>query len=362
MRAPLWLRLFASYAVVVLVGVGIAYLTVRLLAPRLFDEQVHGPGMGAGRGGGPAVREAFRSALNRALLVAVAVSVALAGGVAALVSRRVVRPVEQVRAATRRVASGNYDVRVPASPVPELAGLAADVNRLAEELAETETRRTRLVGDVAHEMRTPLTALDGYVEGLVDGLFPADGTTLTPVAGELRRLHRLADDLAALSRAQEGRFDLAVAACELGELARHCRDRLAPQFADAGVDLQVVATEPVDAEADRQRIEQVLTNLLGNALRATPAGGVVTVTVGRDAGTARVVVSDTGIGLAADDLDRIFERFYRVPAAEERGGRGSGIGLTIARSIARAHGGDLVATSEGPGRGAALTLTLPAAR
>lgn len=361
MRAPLQLRLFVSYAVVVLVGIGVAYLTVRLLAPRLFDQQVHGPGTGMGRGGGPAVREAFRSALNRALLVAVAVSVVLGGAIAALVSRRVVRPVEQVRGATRRIASGDYAVRVPASPVPELAGLAADVNHLAADLADTESRRTRLLGDVAHEMRTPLTALDGYVEGLVDGVFTADEATLTALTDELGRLHRLADDLASLSRAQEGRFDLVLAPCDLAELTRRCCARLAPQFADAGVELRVGADAAVPVRVDAQRIEQVLVNLLGNALHATPPGGVVTVELQQRAGKAGLTVSDTGVGLAAADLERIFERFYRVPSAQARAAGGSGIGLTIARSIAHAHGGGLVAASDGPGRGAAFTLTLPTA-
>lgn len=358
MRPRLWVRMLASYTVIIAVGAGVTYLTVRLLAPHLFDQQMHGQGM-RGMGAGQGTRQAFRSALNSALLVAVTISAAVAGLVAALVTRRIVHPVTAVRDATRRVAAGDYGVRVPVPPVPELAALAADVNTLAAALADTETRRTRLLGDVAHEMRTPLTALDGYVEGLVDGVFTADEQTLTALTEELRRLHRLADDLASLSRAEERRLDLHPAAVDLATIARRTADRLATQFADAGVALRVDADGEVVVVADRQRIEQVLTNLLGNAVAATAAGGAVTVAVRSRNATATVTVSDTGLGLVAEDVERVFERFYRVPGERRRQPGGSGIGLTIARSIARAHGGELTAASDGPGTGARFTLTLP---
>ena len=364
MRIRLSIRLFASYAAVIVVGAIIAYVTVRVLAPRLFDERM-GSGRGSGGSGtGISVRAAFRSSLNTALVVAVTVSAAVAGLIAVGVSQRIARPITDVREATGRIAGGDYAARAPASGIPELAGLAEDVNSLAAALTDTETRRVRLLGDVAHEMRTPLTVLDGYVEGLVDGVFTADQRTLDALAHEVHRLHRLADDLASLSRAEEGRLELHVENTDLSALTRGTVERLRAQFTDAGIALRLEAGEPVPVRGDAQRLEQALTNLLGNALAATPSGGTVTVRVGRRGDGAELSVTDTGVGLSPDELERVFERFYRAPgpATGTRRRAGTGIGLTIARSIARAHGGELSALSAGPGTGARFTLRLPALR
>ena len=363
MRLPL--RLFLSYAVVVLIGAVVAYLTVRLLAPALFDHQVgmmNGTGMGMDMGMGAAaqagVQNAFLSALDTALIAGVAASVAAAGGAAWFVTRRLLRPLDAVRAATTQIAGGRYEVSVPLPSEPELAALAADVNTLAAALASTETRRTRLLGDVAHELRTPLTSLDGYVEGLIDGVFAPSPEVFASLTEELRRLHRLADDLSSLSRAQEQGLDLHPVDADLADLMRRAATRLRPQFQDAQVTLTVHDGPVVPVHVDPDRITQVLTNLLGNALLATPAGGTVTVTARPSARGGEVVVTDTGVGLSEPDLERVFERFYRAPGQPRRSS-GSGIGLTIARGIARGHGGDISAASAGPGRGASFTVLLP---
>ncbi|MGE5290910.1 MAG: sensor histidine kinase [Micromonosporaceae bacterium] len=359
------LRLFISYAVVVVIGAAVAYVTVRLLAPPLFDHRMSmldggHRGMGPGGQGSPAstVRSAFLSALTTALLVGVLASVVAAVLAAAFVTRRLLRPLNAVRAATRRIAAGRYQASVPVPRVPELAALAGDVNTLATELASTEARRTRLLGEVAHEMRTPLTALEGYMEGLIDGVFAPEPEVLGAASDELRRLRRLAGDLSALSRAEEQRLDLHPADADLADLARRAAGRLAPQFTDGNVTLTVNADGPLPVRADADRITQVLTNIIGNALAATPAAGAVTVEARAAGRRAEVAVSDTGVGLAAEDLERVFERFYRAPGQPRRSS-GSGIGLTIARNIARAHGGEVTASSAGPGRGATFVLTLP---
>jgi histidine kinase len=361
MRLRLPVRLFASYLVVILVGAATAYLTVRLLVPPLFDHQMGSAGMMGGFGRGEtstSPHAALISALNTALLVAVLASAAVGGAVAAFVTARLLRPLHDVRSATRRIAAGNYDVSVPMPRQPELAELATDVNTLASTLKQTEARRTRLLGDVAHEMRTPLTALDGYVEGFIDGVFIPDSQSLAAVSEELRRLHRLADDLSTLSRADERRLDLHLADADLAGVVQDACRRLQPQFDDAEVRLTVPASLPVPVRVDADRMTQVLTNVLGNALVATPAGGTVTVTIDHQDDVARVRVSDTGVGFAADEEERIFERFYRSDSARRRSA-GSGVGLTIARGIARAHDGDLKASSAGVGQGATVTLTLP---
>ena len=367
MRMRLPVRLFISYAAVIAIGAAVTYVTVRLLAPALFDQHMNmlggdqtgmSPGMGGQSGTAGSVQSAFTSALTTALLVGVLASVAAAGLAAAFVTSRLLRPLNAVRAATRRIAAGHYQASVPVPGVPELAALAGDVNTLAAELASTEARRTRLLGEVAHEMRTPLTALGGYAEGLIDGVFAPEPEILGAVSDELRRLRRLADDLSALSRAEEQRLELHPADADLAGLARRAAGRLAPQFADRQVTLAVHAPGPLPVRADPDRITQVLTNIIGNALAATPAEGTVTVQARTAGQRAEVSVTDTGAGLAAGDLERVFERFYRAPGQPRRSG-GSGIGLTIARNIARAHGGEVTASSPGPGRGATFVLTLP---
>lgn len=364
MRVRLAARLFASYVLVVAVGALTAFLTVRLLLPPLFEHRMgaaDSPGMGMhGASGAESPREALVPALDTALLVGVAATTVAAGLVAAFVTSRLLRPLEHVRAATRRIAAGDYRAAVPLPAEPELAALAADVNTLAGTLADTETRRTRLLGDVAHEMRTPVTALDGYVEGLVDGVFTADPQTLQAMSEELHRLHRLAEDLSSLSRTEERRVELRTVDADLAAIAQAAARRLRPQFDDAGVVLTVRAEQSVPVRADVDRVGQVLTNLLGNALRATPRGGTVVLEVSREHGSALARVRDTGVGLDPQDRERVFERFYRASDGLPRSG-GSGVGLTIARGLARAHGGDLTAASPGRGHGATFTLTLPVA-
>jgi signal transduction histidine kinase len=365
MRARLPVRLFVSHTAVAAVGALVAYLAVRLLVPRLFDQRMGmmgGSGMGMGMGSGDQTMRqthaALLPALNSALGVGLLASVVVAAAAAVLVTRRLLLPLDAVRAATRQIAAGRYDGHVPLATEPELAALAADVNTLARTLADTESRRTRLLGDVAHEMRTPLAALDGYVEGLIDGVFTPTPETLASLSEEIRRLHRLSDDLSGLSRAQEQHFDLHLAGADLADLVRRAATRLAPQFEDAAIELVVDAGTALAARVDADRVIQVLTNLLGNALLATPAGGTVRI-VARGVGDhAEITVTDTGVGLEVQDTERVFERFYRV-LGHPRRSAGSGVGLTIARGIARAHGGDITASSAGRGHGASFTVVLP---
>jgi len=365
MRFPM--RLFITYIVVIAVGAVIAFVTIRLIAPRFFIREIDVvfnnfvPIVGSAKARRDlriSARGAFESALTTSLLLGTLASVIAAVIAAGIVTSRLMHPINAVRSATRQIAAGRYEARVPLPSDPDLAGIAADVNTLAATLGDTEARRSRLLGEVAHEMRTPLTALEGYLEGLIDGVFAPEPEVLSAASDELRRLRRLADDLSALSRAQEQQLDLKLADTDLAGLAGKAASRLAPQFSDAGVTLTVEAGPPLPVWGDPDRITQVLTNIIGNALTATPAGGSVTVHAREHLRQALVVVADTGAGLAAADLERVFERFYRAPGQPRRA-PGSGIGLTIARNIAQAHGGNVTAASAGPGRGATFTLALP---
>lgn len=359
-------RLVVSHLLVAAVGALATFAIVRAVAPPLFDRALRrgpgGPGPGSGR---LLVQDQFTSAVDTSLLLGVGAGVAAAAILGAAAAYRLTRPLDALGEATRRMASGDYATDVPQPGTKELDDLADDIRGLGGSLAQTEARRIRLLGEVAHEMRTPLTVVDGYVEGIIDGVLPADDATLGLLSSEVRRLRRLADDLSSLSRAEEGRLALAVRPGDLGEVVRHAAERLRPQAEDGSVDLSIVVPSgPVVADLDPDRVAQVVTNLVGNALRATGPGGGVSVEVDTPAADrARVRVSDTGEGLAPEDLERVFERFYRVPTRRrgDPGGTGSGIGLTISRRIAAAHGGTLTAASPGPGRGATFTLTLPRA-
>ncbi len=349
-------RLFGSYAIVGLTAVVTLVVTIAIHAPDLFTARIRE----AGEHGEIEAesRAAFGHALWRALPVAIVLSAVVAALIALFVARRILKPVSQVRAATRRLAEGHYDERVAEPAELELAALARDVNRLAEALETTERRRARLISEVAHEMRTPLTVANGYVEGVLDGVFEPSEEVLSNVAEELARLQHLATDLATLSRSEEGAIDLGLVDIDLNELTEAAIARLRPQYDDKGVTIAIADGPALPVRVDHDRVLQVLTNLLGNALTYTAQGGRVEVVTACDAGTASVEVRDDGVGIAPSDLDLVFERFFRVSGLDRPPG-GSGIGLTVARGIARAHGGDIRASSPGVGHGATFTLVLP---
>ena len=361
-------RLVISHLLVAILGALATFLIVRQLAPALFDEtlrraQVGGPrGPGQGMGANAGLREQFATAVDQALLIGALVGAAVAALFGILAAWRFIRPLGALRAAARRIADGDYDTTVAVPTEVELADLARDVNSLGRTLAETEARRLQLLGEVAHEMRTPLTVIDGYVEGMIDDVLPMDNTSLGHVGEESRRLRRLADDLSALSRAEEGRLQLSMARTDVSLVVAVAAERLRPQAEDAGLVLRIDCDGPVWAIVDGDRIGQVVTNLVGNAIRATPPGGSLTVTCTGNTEQVQFSVADTGEGLAADDLSRVFERFYRVRGrAGTSTESGTGIGLTISRGIIRAHGGELVAASRGRGQGATFTVSLPRA-
>lgn len=365
-------RMVLSHLLVALLAGLATVAVVRFVALARWDSMTGqgGGGMGPGRrggagspggGAGEGFRQQFVDSVDQAVWVGVLVGLVAALVLGVLAARALVRPVRRIGEATRTLAGGDYAVTVPEPPTEELAGLARDVTRLGQTLQETESRRTRLLGEVAHEMRTPLTVIDGYVEAMIDGVVPADAEQLGRLGQETRRLRRLSDDLSQLSRAEEGRLDLRVVPADLSATVAAAASRLAPQAEDSGIELAVTG-ERLEVAHDAERVAQVVTNLVGNALRATPAGGridVRTVQVGR---WAKVSVTDTGVGLDGAELERVFERFYRgngtAPGHDGAAG-GSGIGLTIARGIVRAHGGELTASSAGPGRGSTFTARLP---
>ena len=304
--------------------------------------------------------DAFGQALWLSLVVGIAAATVTAATVSWIVSMRIVRPIRDLAAAARDISRGNYSGRIAVGGADEVAVLGRAFNEMAVSLRSTEERRRQLLADVAHELRTPLATIDAYLEGLADGVVEPGHETWQLLRNETSRLGRLTEDVTAVSRAEERQLDLRMQRIAAGSLLEGAAKAAAPAFTAKGVRLETkVGDGRPEVEVDVDRLGEVFANLLENALRHTPAGGKVSLEVARNGHDALLSVADTGEGLAAEDLDRIFERFYRVDRARSRDLGGSGIGLAIARALVEAQGGRLTADSAGLGRGARFSLRLP---
>jgi two-component system, OmpR family, sensor histidine kinase BaeS len=300
--------------------------------------------------------------LENALLRAIAGAAGLAALLALLtglyVARRITRPVERIIAVTRAMARGERTARVGPIDAPgELGELAAAFDQMADTLARQEQLRRDLVADVAHELRTPVAVLQAGHEALLDGVTEPTPDELASLRDEVLRLARMVSDLQGLAAADAAALHLSRRRCDLADLAAAAADSLAGQFEAAGITLER-NLRPAGVLADPRWLHQVITNLLTNALKFTPAGERVTVAAGPDGSHAVLTVADTGIGIPADELPHIFERFWRGRQAAQTSG--SGIGLAVAAELAQAHGGELTAVSHA-GLGTRMTLTLPLA-
>ena len=364
-----WLRKLSSRLLIanlaVLAAGALAFsVTFRLLAPEIFGRRVNvgGPPEGRGQGpgqGGSGLIETFNDSVDIALLVSLGVGVIVAAVIAWLVAQWLANPIDEIRTTTRAIADGDYGERASGGDVEELEALAHDVNQLAEKLAHTEQQRARLLSDVTHEMRTPLASIDGFVEGAVDGVFTTE-EMYEAVTDETGRMVRLVEDLSVLSKTTEGALTLEVAPVHIGDLAKATVERLRPGFSDRDATIEVVLDADPVVSGDERRLDQVLTNLITNALGHIDEGGSVTVAVDQDGDVAVVSVADDGSGIAPDEIDHVFDRFFRGCGSHRRSG--TGLGLSVASGIARAHGGTLTATSTGRGRGAIFVLTVPVGR
>ncbi|WP_263730549.1 sensor histidine kinase [Cellulomonas sp. SG140] len=360
-RSGLAARLLLAFVLVVAVAGITAWLVAGLAGPVLFHQHLVGTGV-ADPAAVTHAEEAFRSASALALSLALAAGLATSLGVAALLARRVGASLHAVSSAAALLASGRFDARVPEPRLgSEFDALASSFNSMAGRLADSEALRQRLLGDVAHELRTPVATLGAYLDGLEDGVVDLDPQTITVLRAQGARLTRLADDLAAVSRAEAPTTSLALTPTRPCDLLQLAADAAADRAATAGIALRVECGPDLPSVAvDHERMGQVLGNLLDNALRHTPAGGYVTLSGQQRPHGVVLAVSDTGAGIPAEHLPRVFERFYRVDTARSRTDGGSGIGLAIVRALVEAHGGQVAAFSDGPGRGTRMEISLPA--
>lgn len=307
-----------------------------------------------------ALEDTFHAAVNEILLVAAAVASIAAISVSLFTARRIVGPIRQMLAASQHIAAGHYRQRVEVPGEDELSALATSFNQMATTLDNTEQRRLALIGDLAHELRTPLANIRATMEGLTDGVLAPEADTFLDVERETVRLQRLVADLEELSRAEAGEIVLHRQRVDPVQLINVVTARLQPQYADKDVALRLdLPTQLPAVQADPARITQVLLNLLGNALQYTPPGGAVTLHAQDDGRQLLVAVQDTGSGIPAEHLPHVFERFYRVDKSRSRAGGGSGVGLTISRHLIEAHGGHIWAASPGAGQGSTFSFTLP---
>ena len=392
-RSYLGWKIFLSYLVIILVGGIVLAASAEFAIPSAFDRHMvsmmpmmSDSSMGMGMMDASVDLESdlfdnFRNAVNEALARGTLAAMIAAVIVSLLISRQVVTPVREMMHASQHIAAGHYDERVDVSGdldhPDELAQLALSFNRMADKLTQTENLRRQLIGDISHELRTPLTTIQGSMEGLMDGVLPAVPKTYQDIYKEAQRLEYLVDDLQELSRVEAGSYPLERVPMEIAHLIESVARRLRPQFDEKGVALELdLPGDLPKVQADPDRISQVLINLIGNALQYTPVGGVVSVgcTVSRKQfpvistqvpskrNTDRwllITLEDSGIGIPAEHLPHIFDRFYRVDKSRSRAGGGSGIGLTIAKHLVEAHGGQIWAESEGKGKGSTFIFALP---
>lgn len=301
----------------------------------------------------------FAEVTHRSLLWAGGAAGAAGLLLVSLTSRRMLRSVGTLTSAARRMGRGDLSQRVPAKGRDEIGELARTFNAMAEGLESAQRQRRNMVADAAHELRTPLSNIRGYVEAVRDGVLEPDPETLGTIHQQVLYLNDLVDDLRLLAETEAGDFGLNREPGSLVEVVRVSVEGVRARAEAKGVALEIdLPPESPSLEFDRTRISQVVGNLLDNAIRHTPAGGTVTVSAGVGPAVAIVSVADTGEGVSAEDIPFIFERFYRVDPSRSRSTGGAGLGLTIAKQLVEAHGGSIRAQST-VGEGTTITFDLP---
>lgn len=297
--------------------------------------------------------------LNRAALGAAVVAGGVALFLALVLGYQLVRPVNDLIQAAGNLARGDLSQRVMVRGNDEMATLGKTFNQMAAELEQSEASRRAMTADIAHELRNPLAVQRAHLEALQDGIYPATPENLAPILEQNLLLTRLVDDLRTLALADAGQLQLERRPVDLEELLKRVAAQFSPQ-AEAGgilIDLSSGGSCP-PALVDPGRIEQVFGNLLSNALRYTPPGGTIAISLECKPGAARISIHDSGPGIPEQALPHVFDRFYRADRSRSRAGGGSGLGLAIARQLVQAHGGSLVAANH-PQGGAVFTLELP---
>lgn len=359
---PLASRLFLSHLLVMMVAVMSLVIIGKVSSPRFFVvrlEELEGTGYRL-RFARTELIHGFESAWFRGTVWSVVVSTTAAGGLSYWVSKRIMQRLTEMEHITQKFAAGQLDARLPASDIPELQRLGVSFNRMAASLEDVEQRRRELISDLTHELRTPLTVVRGYLEELADGGVEPSTEIYTRLARETRRLERLVNDLQELSKAEAGYLPINLQPVNLYPLLEALVEKFSDQILEDGPVLRLKCSPqlpPVLADIDR--VEQVLVNLLGNAIRYT-SQGAITIRAWTQSRKLWIAVSDTGIGIAKQNLPHVFERFWRADRSRDRYSGGTGIGLAISRRLIELQGGQIFVESE-LGKGSTFSFFLPLA-
>jgi len=290
-------------------------------------------------------RDMYADSVTTVVIAASLVAVLASMGLAIVLARMLAKPLAEIGAAARRIADGDYAARVPREGPEELASLADSFNQMAASLQRQEEMRRDFIANAAHELRTPLTNLQGYLEALRDGVITADRTTYESLHEEADRLVRLSRSLDALAEGDAGSSPPVAVELDLAAAVRSALELAAPSIERAGLTLQTDVPSTLPARADPDRLAQVLANLLSNAVRYTPAGGSIMVRAERRPSDLLVSIANTGEPIPPADLERVFERFYRVEKSRDRERGGAGIGLAIVKQLVEGSGGRVGAES-----------------
>ena len=332
-------RILAASLLVVAVALGIVAVGVLRVGGDLFASLMIAAGDTADH-----ARAMFDESVTIVLLLAAAVAAVVALLLAVAFARRLARPIERLAVAADQIADGDLSVRVPENGPAELRSLAAAYNAMAERLADQDAIRREFVVNASHELRTPLTNLQGYLEALRDGVLPPDPATFDSLREEVDRLTRLAASLDVLAGGENERA--VPGPVELAAIVRVSADLVAPVLARRSVDLAVAVDDSLVVRGRPDELNQVLGNLLQNAVRYTPAGGRVRVIAARGPEGVTVQVANSGPGIPPGDLPHVWERFYRVEKSRDRARGGAGVGLAIVKQLVEEAGGKVGAASE----------------
>jgi signal transduction histidine kinase len=360
-KLSLGTRLFLSHLLAMMVGLGSFVVIAKLSSPNMFVlrlEQLERRGIFTIGSARTFLVEGFQFAWNRSAFWSFLFGAVAAGGFSYLASKRIMRPLKHIKVITGNFAAGNLKERMPGSEIPELNQLSASFNRMASSLEDVEQRRRDLISDLSHELRTPLTVVRGYLEELADGRVEPSSELYDRLVRETRRLERLILDLQELSKAEAGYLSINLQTVNLKPLLESLVKKFADQLLEDGPILSLDCPSdlpPVMADVDR--CEQILVNLLGNAIRYTETGSI-TIKAWRDRLQVWIEVRDTGIGISAEDLPFVFERFWRADRSRSRYSGGTGIGLAISRRLVELQGGQIEAESE-LGKGSSFRFSLP---
>jgi len=301
------------------------------------------------------------SSINRSLLLGGSLAIGIALLLTFVLSRRMTSPIEVLAKAARRLGQGDLSQRVRLQGESEVTALAEAFNSMAADLEYAEQLRRNMVADVAHELRTPLSNIQGYLEAIRDGVVEPDAAAIRSLSEETYLLSRLVNELQELSLAEAGELKLVYQAEDITNLVKQAVTPWQPQLTAGEISLSLELPDNLPlVTIDWQRVNEVLHNLLKNAVAHTPKGGAINVAAGAKGKWVEVSVSDTGEGIPAEDLPHIFERFYRVDKSRARATGGSGLGLTIAKRLIEAHGGTIAVQSK-LGEGSRFSFTLPVA-